>query len=183
MRSAGTGIGSDGADIGAAGVAERVAAHRRAGTGDDEAAELADDLVTVTMPPAVAQHGQVRSQVGDDQRLAEDVGALKVNPLDGVLTRATSVPGGGAFVGPRRAEGVRVAWSGLLGEVGHRRSFRLVEGWWVLGAGAQGDGRSARKRRRRRLLETTKTLERPIEAPAMSGLSSPAAARGMAATL
>ena len=39
------------------------------------------------------------------------------------------------------------------------------------------------KRRRRRLLETTKMLESPIEAPAISGLSSPAAASGMAATL
>ena len=77
----------------------------------------------------------------------------------------------------------RVAWSGLGGEVGHRRSFRLVEGWWGTGAAAQGVGRSARKRRRRRLLETTKTLDRPIDAPAMSGLRSPAAARGMAATL
>jgi hypothetical protein len=40
-----------------------------------------------------------------------------------------------------------------------------------------------RNRRRRRLLETTKTLESPIEAPAMSGLSSPAAASGSAAML
>ena len=41
--------GGDGAHVGAAGVAERVAAHRRAGTGDDEAAELADDLVSVAI--------------------------------------------------------------------------------------------------------------------------------------
>jgi hypothetical protein len=43
--------------------------------------------------------------------------------------------------------------------------------------------RAARKRRRRRLLLTTKTLENAIAAPAIMGLSSPAAARGRAATL
>ena len=42
---------------------------------------------------------------------------------------------------------------------------------------------SVRNPRRRRLLETTKTLESAIAAPAMSGLSRPAAASGMAATL
>ena len=40
-----------------------------------------------------------------------------------------------------------------------------------------------RKRRSRRLLVTTNTLEQAMAAPAMSGLSSPAAASGMAATL
>lgn len=40
-----------------------------------------------------------------------------------------------------------------------------------------------RKRRRRRLLETTKMLERPIDAPAIRGFSSPAAANGIAAML
>ena len=39
------------------------------------------------------------------------------------------------------------------------------------------------KRRRRRLLVTTKTLENAIAAPASIGLSSPAAASGRAATL
>ena len=39
------------------------------------------------------------------------------------------------------------------------------------------------KRRRRRLLPTTLTDENAIAAPAMSGLRSPAAARGMAAVL
>ena len=39
------------------------------------------------------------------------------------------------------------------------------------------------KRRRRRLLETTKTLENAIARPASIGLSRPAAARGSAATL
>ena len=43
--------------------------------------------------------------------------------------------------------------------------------------------RAARKRRRRRLLLTTKTLENAIAAPAIMGLSNPAAARGRAATL
>ena len=41
----------------------------------------------------------------------------------------------------------------------------------------------ALKRRRRRLLVTTKTLENAMAAPAMSGLSRPAAASGRAATL
>ena len=40
-----------------------------------------------------------------------------------------------------------------------------------------------RKRRSRRLLVTTNTLEQAMAAPAISGLSSPAAASGMAATL
>jgi hypothetical protein len=40
-----------------------------------------------------------------------------------------------------------------------------------------------RKRRSRRLFVTTKTLEKAIAAPATSGLSTPAAASGIAATL
>ena len=39
------------------------------------------------------------------------------------------------------------------------------------------------KRRSLRLLVTTKMLERPIEAPAINGLSRPAAANGLAAML
>ena len=39
------------------------------------------------------------------------------------------------------------------------------------------------KRRRRSEFETTETLEKPIAAPAISGLSRPAAASGIAATL
>lgn len=42
---------------------------------------------------------------------------------------------------------------------------------------------SARKRRSRRLLPTTKTDEQAIAAPAIIGLSRPAAASGSAATL
>ena len=42
---------------------------------------------------------------------------------------------------------------------------------------------SARKRRSRRLLVTTKTEENAIAAPAIIGLSRPAAASGRAATL
>jgi hypothetical protein len=39
------------------------------------------------------------------------------------------------------------------------------------------------KRRRRRLFQTTKTLEQAIAAAAITGLRSPATASGMAATL
>jgi hypothetical protein len=46
-----------------------------------------------------------------------------------------------------------------------------------------GHGGYASKRRSRRLFETTKTLENAIAAPAISGLSSPAAASGSAETL
>ena len=46
-----------------------------------------------------------------------------------------------------------------------------------------GLARRQRKRRRRRLLLTTNTLEKAIASPASIGLSSPAAARGKAATL
>ena len=47
----------------------------------------------------------------------------------------------------------------------------------VVGCGAR------LKLRSRRALTTTETLERAIAAPAISGLSSPAAASGSAATL
>ena len=53
-----------------------------------------------------------------------------------------------------------------------------------LGHGDQPFGSGAApKLRRRRLLETTKNEENAIAAPAISGLSRPAAAIGMAATL
>jgi hypothetical protein len=45
------------------------------------------------------------------------------------------------------------------------------------------ESRSAENRRRRNEFETTKTLERAIAPPAISGLRRPAAARGMAAML
>ncbi len=46
-----------------------------------------------------------------------------------------------------------------------------------------GRGQAGRKRRSRRLLVTTKTEEKAIAAPAIIGLSRPAAASGIAATL
>jgi hypothetical protein len=48
---------------------------------------------------------------------------------------------------------------------------------------AVGAGRAGWNRRSRRLLVTTKTLENAMAAPAIMGLSSPAAATGRAATL
>src|SRR5699024_11434038 len=50
-------------------------------------------------------------------------------------------------------------------------------------AGQRTCGTSERNRRSRRLLVTTNTEENAIAAPASIGLSSPAAATGMAATL
>ncbi len=47
----------------------------------------------------------------------------------------------------------------------------------------KGESTRQRKRRSRRLLVTTKTLEKAIAAPASIGLSRPAAASGIAATL
>jgi hypothetical protein len=43
--------------------------------------------------------------------------------------------------------------------------------------------RRYRNRRNRRLFDTTKTLDNAIAAPAINGLSSPAAASGIAAAL
>src|SRR5699024_6780597 len=51
------------------------------------------------------------------------------------------------------------------------------------GSGGHASDASARNRRRRRLLPTTNTEENAIAAPAIIGLSSPAAASGIAATL
>ena len=48
---AGDGHRRDGADVGAAGVASWVLAQCRARGGDEEAAELPEDLVAVTVPP------------------------------------------------------------------------------------------------------------------------------------
>ncbi|SCL18056.1 hypothetical protein GA0070624_1441 [Micromonospora rhizosphaerae] len=50
-------------------------------------------------------------------------------------------------------------------------------------AASSSDQPTGRKRRSRRLLATTKTDEKAIAAPAIIGLSRPAAASGRAATL
>src|SRR4051812_29983268 len=115
--------------------------------------------------------------VGDGERLAEDVRPLEVIPLDGRVAGCLCLVGGGKFAGPRLTDGLPVDGAGLLGETRHRR-FPLV-----FGRQTSMTADAAWKRRSRRLLETTNTLERPMEAPAMSGLRSPAAASGRAATL
>ena len=121
----------------------------------------------------------MRPDVGDGERLAEDVGPLEVAPLAGGVAGGPGLAGGGVLVGPRLADGRACSWGlGCLGRFGIGGPF----------GGAVGIRRRwladvAWKRRSRRLLETTKTLERPMEAPAMSGFRSPAAASGRAATL
>ena len=91
------GMGSDGADVGPSGVAERVPADQAAGTGDEEADELPGDLVAVTVSPSVAQHGQVGAHVGDGQRLAEDVGPFEMGPFAGGVAGSSGVAGGRLF--------------------------------------------------------------------------------------
>ena len=67
---------------------------------------------------------------------------------------------------------------------GHQDAGDLGErGGPLVPATAQVCPLAARNRRRRRLLVTTNTEENAIAAPASSGLSMPAAARGRAATL
>ena len=81
------------------------------------------------------------------------------------------------------------AWILVLGFAAHgfkdawqeRSQYVANTRWWPPFCAARGAGGG--KRRRRRLLDTTNTLDSAIDAPAMSGLSSPAAASGMAATL
>jgi hypothetical protein len=117
------------------------------------------------------------------------------------------------LVGPMRDRGVTVViGSDMTAPTGRSRSrhhmARTVTGsaatrgcseWLLTGTTTQGDRVEVRgcdlfvepqdavavlrNRRRRRLLLTTNTLEKAMAAPAIMGLSRPAAARGMAATL
>ena len=57
------GMGAKRADVGAAGVADRVAAGQRPGAGDDEAQQLADDLAAVVAADAGAEHRDVGAHV------------------------------------------------------------------------------------------------------------------------
>ena len=124
----------DGADVGAAGVAERVAPHRGAGTGDEEPEELPGDLAAVAVADPEAEHRHMGADVGDGEGLAEDVGPLEVVALTERVTGGAGLAGGGVLVGPGLADGGGVLGLGLLGEVRHRRFLSMVltgvSRWW-----------------------------------------------------
>jgi hypothetical protein len=69
------------ADIGAAGVPNRVPPGQGPWSGHNEAEQLADDLATVMAPECAVEHGQVGADVWSHHRLAQDVGPLKVPPF------------------------------------------------------------------------------------------------------
>ena len=89
-----------GVDVGAAGVADRVAAGQRPGTGDDQAQQLADDLAAVVAADPGAEHGDVGAHVQHRLGLAEDVGPLQVPPLGGQVATGACGAGGGPFDRP-----------------------------------------------------------------------------------
>ena len=89
------GHGLDRTDVGAAGVPDRIARGPRPGACDDEAHQLAQDLVRVASPARLGQHCEMRADVGASHRLAQNVGTLHVPPLD---SRVRTPPSG-----PRRS--------------------------------------------------------------------------------
>jgi hypothetical protein len=96
------------------------------------------------------------------QSLEEDSGAAATPPLEGTREELP----GDLDDGERDGYPDGVTRAGAAACLGGDRAAQVA---W--------------KRRSRRLLDTTNTLEKAIAAPASMGLSSPAAARGMAATL
>ena len=125
-------------------------------------------MITVTSMPPVAGMITVADVITVSNGSAVIVAAMAgVGLRHGVVvvpgvSIMLSAAGGGLVVLPV------VVWTGVLGVVGHRVTSVAVVG---------------RKVRSRRLLLTTKTLEKAIAAPASIGLSRPSAASGMAATL
>ena len=123
-------------------------------------------MITVTSVPPVAgviTVGDVITVSGGSAvnvRVMAGVGLRRgVGVVSGVRIVLSVAAGSGLVVVPV------VVWVGV---VGHRVTSVAVVG---------------RKVRSRRLLLTTKALEKAMAAPASIGLSRPSAARGMAATL
>ena len=126
-------------------------------------------MITVTSVPPVAgviTVGDVITVSGGSAvnvRVMAGVGLRRgVGVVSGVRIVLSVAAGSGLVVVPV------VVWAGVVGVVGHRVTSVAVVG---------------RKVRSRRLLLTTKALEKAMAAPASIGLSRPSAARGMAATL
>src|SRR5690606_36418278 len=105
LEVGGDGHRNDGTDVGPAGVAQRVAADGGARTRDEQADELAGDLAAVPLPDPEAQHREMGANVGDGERLAEDVSSLEAAPLLGDVTSAPGVAGGGVLRRPGLADG------------------------------------------------------------------------------
>ncbi len=99
-----------------------------------------------------------------------------------VVVATVGVVGALATMGSLRALGVLGVWDagGVIAVVHDVISVPAVDGCRVV---SRVTHRAALKPRRRRELATTKTDEKAMAAPAIIGLSRPAAASGSAATL
>src|SRR5712691_5762214 len=135
--------------------------------------DAAVDVVTEDLQAERVERGRHRAELGED---VDAVALLFDHPFD-----PAHLP-----LDPVQA----LDQGGLVGDVAVARVFGLAHAGspWRRGCGTEVGAwspcsRWLRKRRSLRLFETTKRLEKAIAAAATIGLSSPATASGIAATL
>ena len=116
----------DSADVGPAGVPERVPPERCARRRNSQAHDLADDLVAIAVADGEAQHVGVGADVSDDEGLTEDVRPFEPTPLLGRVSGPAGSSCGGGLGAPRGAHGCRVPGLGLARKpAGHDGSGAL----------------------------------------------------------